>query len=126
MRAFELYSTVYASTRQAASLGAHFTLLQAWSPIPSHSKTNCHACRLEALYAAAHFLEPVIPVGAAAVFEKLGVRPTTIPRLSAAMDNLPPGTATLVGSVLYQDMIAGKQQINNPSDPSQARADLER
>mmetsp|Transcript_2136 Transcript_2136/g.2739 ORF Transcript_2136/g.2739 Transcript_2136/m.2739 type:complete len:294 (-) Transcript_2136:18-899(-) len=57
---------------------------------------------LEAVYILAHYLEPYSPQGAAGIFEKIGVEKTKICALSPNFDNLPPGTKTYVGDVLYQ------------------------
>mmetsp|Transcript_4641 Transcript_4641/g.5352 ORF Transcript_4641/g.5352 Transcript_4641/m.5352 type:complete len:617 (-) Transcript_4641:805-2655(-) len=56
---------------------------------------------LEAVYYLAHFLEPFSPSGAVGIFEKLGVQPVKICELSSEYDNLPAGTSTYVGEVLY-------------------------
>jgi len=46
---------------------------------------------LEAIYALCHFVEPVMPAVAATIFHMLGQKPTTIAKLSPALDNLKPG-----------------------------------
>ena len=56
---------------------------------------------LEAIYACAHFLQPVLVEAAPKVFEKLGAPPRPISQLSPGYDNLAPGTRTVKGDVLY-------------------------
>jgi methionyl-tRNA synthetase len=55
---------------------------------------------LEAVYVAAHFLAPVIPDAAAAIFEKLGTPATPIWRLKKSA-NLAAGTKVAVGDILF-------------------------
>ena len=55
---------------------------------------------LEAAYVAAHFLAPVIPDAAAAIFEKLGTPATPIWRLKKSA-NLAAGTKVAVGDILF-------------------------
>jgi methionyl-tRNA synthetase len=47
---------------------------------------------LEAVYVAAHFLAPYLPVSATLIFQKLGTPQVPIPTLSADFINLKPGT----------------------------------
>lgn len=56
---------------------------------------------LEGVYAVAHFLAPYCPTSMDDVFHKLGVQPTKIAALGSDLQNLPPGTQTYIGPVLY-------------------------
>jgi len=57
---------------------------------------------LECVYAASHFLLPVLVFGAAKVFESLGTPPQFIAKLKPTLDNLTPGTETASSGILYQ------------------------
>jgi len=59
---------------------------------------------LESVYVVAHFLQPTLVQACQKVFEKLGTPPVPIAALSAALDNLTPGTKINKGEVLYQKM----------------------
>ena len=66
--------------------------------------TNLHGADrslLEAIYACAHFLQPVLVEAAPKVFEKLGAPPRPISQLSPGYDNLAPGTRTVKGTFNY-------------------------
>lgn len=54
---------------------------------------------LEAVYVLAHFLAPVMPYSATAIFKKLGNAPQPIPALQASLVNLKTGACvrTCVG-----------------------------
>lgn len=56
---------------------------------------------MEALYAFAHFLAPVIPVAAGAIFSKLHTAPVSSAHLRHDFYNLAPGTSVTVGEILF-------------------------
>lgn len=63
---------------------------------------------LEAVYVLAHFLAPVMPYAATAIFQKLGTPPQPLPTLRADLQNLRAGTRVEVGDVLFmREGIAG-------------------
>lgn len=57
---------------------------------------------LEGIYAAAHFLQPLLISGAATVFERLNTPAVPIVKLAGDLSNLKPGTQTNGGDILYQ------------------------
>ncbi|KAF8821339.1 methionyl-tRna synthetase [Cardiosporidium cionae] len=60
-------------------------------------------CILEAVYILAHFFEPVIPVAAERIFERLNTPRKTIPELSCWFNNLIPGTPIVADkAVLFE------------------------
>jgi len=64
---------------------------------------------LEACYIFAHFLAPVIPVAAGKIFERLGAGPVAAGGLRADFYNLPPGTQTKMGDVLFKKIEMGEE-----------------
>jgi methionyl-tRNA synthetase len=56
---------------------------------------------LEAIYAAAHLLAPIIPLSAQQIFDRLHTPPRILKQLSPNFDNLAPGTHTTVGDILF-------------------------
>ena len=56
---------------------------------------------LEALYILAHFLAPVIPLSAEAIFDKLNTPPVPVFQLTSTFYNLKPGTTVSVGEILF-------------------------
>lgn len=66
------------------------------------AKATAIRSTVESIYILAHFLQPFIPKGAAKIFEKLNMEPTTIKNLSSKFDNLKAGHQVKVGDILYQ------------------------
>lgn len=65
-------------------------------------------CALESIYIIAHFLVPFVPDSMEKIFDKIGVEKTYIPLLKDNFENLPPGTITYVGDILYHEFAPGK------------------
>jgi methionyl-tRNA synthetase len=61
---------------------------------------------LEAIFAFTHYLAPVIPHAAAAVFQKLGTQPIPTNTLKMDFYNLKPGTEVFLGDILFQKIIS--------------------
>lgn len=61
---------------------------------------------MEAVYAFAHFLAPVMPLAAEAIFGKLNTPPTSAHQLRDDFQNLAVGTAVTVGEILFQKIEA--------------------
>lgn len=59
-------------------------------------------CALESIYALSHLLLPFIPLGASAIFDKLGHEPTSLNNVNVDCRNLPTGTKVNTGDVLYE------------------------
>ena len=59
---------------------------------------------LEAIYAFTHFLAPVIQQAAGKVFRMLNTPPKAASELSIDFKNLRPGTAVILGDILFQKM----------------------
>ena len=70
---------------------------------------------LEAAYVAAHFLAPVIPDAAEAIFAKLGTPATPIWRLKKTA-NLEPGAKVAVGDILF-----AKHEVEGETDGGEAK-----
>ncbi|GBG24392.1 Methionine--tRNA ligase [Hondaea fermentalgiana] len=82
---------------------------------------------LEGIYAVAHFLAPFCPMATQEVFHKLGVQPTALPCLSTSFDNLPPGTLTYVGPILFDELAPGVGVVQPGGDKkksSDAQAEM--
>jgi len=115
MRSFQLQEAVFAALTAVKDTNKYLTILAPWhikaDPAAGISEEDADlrrqvTCRsvLEAMYILAHFLAPYIPRASAEMFKKLGTPMTTIPKLSAAFDNLTPGTAVSVGEVLFKKL----------------------
>lgn len=84
---------------------------------------------LEAIFAFTHYLAPVIPNAAAAIFRKLGTQPIPTNTLSADFYNLKPGTGVFLGDILYQKIInddasgAAQQAIASAAAASAKKAE---
>jgi methionine--tRNA ligase beta chain len=70
---------------------------------------------LEAIYAFTHYLAPVIPLAAAAVFQKLMTEPIPTHTLKADFYNLKPGTEVVLGDILFQKIINDEAPAAAPS-----------
>mmetsp|Transcript_20836 Transcript_20836/g.36948 ORF Transcript_20836/g.36948 Transcript_20836/m.36948 type:complete len:795 (-) Transcript_20836:35-2419(-) len=66
---------------------------------------------LEAAYAIGHFLYPFCPDAMDSLFDRLGVKQTNLSALSDNFDNLPSGTQTFVGEVLFSPLEAGVGKV---------------
>lgn len=76
--------------------------LAPWKSSDLNYRQHVTQLALQGLYVAAHFLLPVIPHSAMLIFEKLGTPPKdSITSLSLVFDNLPLGTQTCVGDILF-------------------------
>jgi len=62
---------------------------------------------LEAVYVLAHFLAPIMPYAATAIFEKLGTPPQPIPTLRVDLQNLKVGATVEVGDILFMKIEGG-------------------
>lgn len=60
---------------------------------------------LEAIYALAHFLAPIIPNAAQAIFNKLSTEPVPTNQLRGDFYNLRPGTKVTLGGILFEKII---------------------
>lgn len=60
---------------------------------------------LEAIYAFAHFLAPVIPFAAQAIFDKLNTPPIPTNLLRGDFYNLTPGTPVSLGEILFTKIV---------------------
>ena len=66
---------------------------------------------LEVIYAACHFLAPVLVGAAATVFSRLGTPPRPIRELRPTLDHLTPGTQTATGDVLFEKVKLGAEEL---------------
>ena len=82
-----------------------------------HAQTRQVVVRaaLEAIYALSHLLLPFTPVGASAIFKKLGTPPMALKDLNADCRNLTPGTKIEVGDVLYSKSLSDAEIQNSQS-----------
>ena len=80
---------------------------------------------LECVYAACHFLLPVLVNGAPKVFEKLGTPPVHIARLKPTLDNLKPGTQTASGGILYEKVETAEALAKQQAEAAAKKAALE-
>jgi methionyl-tRNA synthetase len=60
---------------------------------------------MEALYLAAHFLAPIMPVVAENIFKKLGTGPRALFSLNLDFYNLAPGTPVEIGEILFTKLL---------------------
>ena len=76
---------------------------------------------LEAVYIAAIFLSPYLPNATSALYAKLHTAPKLIKDLSAAFDNLAPGTPVDIGDILFAKVAVPESNIPSaaatPADP---------
>jgi methionyl-tRNA synthetase len=74
---------------------------------------------LEAIYAFAHFLAPVIPTAADSVFTKLNTAPVVVGTLKNDFYNLSPGTPVTLGDILFKK-IEIPEETSTPTNSSAA------
>jgi len=76
---------------------------------------------VEALYAIAHFLAPFIPDAMTQLFKKINRPPMASLALSPSFNNIPPGTQTTVGGILFEKLgpLSGEKDAkeSKPSSP---------
>jgi len=78
---------------------------------------------LEGIYALAHLLIPFVPMGAQAIFDKLGTPPLTLEELDlVSLRNLTPGTSVSVGEVLYPELFS-KEELQDKAEASRKKAE---
>ena len=65
---------------------------------------------LEAVYVLAHFLAPIMPYAATAIFQKLGTPPEPLPTLRADLQNLRVGATVEVGDILFMKIEGGGEE----------------
>lgn len=70
---------------------------------------------MEAVYLATHFLAPLIPYAATAIFKKLGTPQRPIPTLRADFVNLLVGQTVEVGEILFVkiDVAGGQAEVTD-------------
>jgi len=132
--AFQMKSGADAVTSAIASINSYLQELHPWN-VRGDDAASVAKRRgsvrgaLEGIYAAAHFLQPYCPNMAVTLFHKIGVKPTYIPALSANFDNLPPGTKTYVGPILFKQLGPGIGEVDSAEfggkKVKQTQADIE-
>ena len=73
---------------------------------------------LEAIYAFAHFLAPVLPVATQLIFEKIGTAPVSAHNLRDDFYNLKPGSAVTLGDILFQKIEVAATEVSEASTKS--------
>ena len=77
---------------------------------------------LEAIYAFAHFLAPVMPQAAQTIFQCLNTPPRCAPNLRDDMYNLAPGTRVDIGNILFQKIEVAAPTENIAAVPAAGKA----
>jgi methionyl-tRNA synthetase len=77
---------------------------------------------LEAVYAFAHFLAPVIPLAAEAIFTKLNTAPVIVANLKMDFYNLAPGTQVTLGDILFKKIEIPSESPLSPGSSVASKA----
>lgn len=73
---------------------------------------------LEAMYAFAHFLAPVIPFAAQSIFDKLNTGPIPTNQLKGDFYNLTPGTRVSLGDILFVKILDEEEATAAAGQPA--------
>mmetsp|Transcript_8341 Transcript_8341/g.10848 ORF Transcript_8341/g.10848 Transcript_8341/m.10848 type:complete len:502 (-) Transcript_8341:269-1774(-) len=75
---------------------------------------------IEALYALAHFMAAFTPDSMTLLFKKIGREPMASLALKPSFDNIPPGTQTEVGEILFAKLELGGSAEEEKKEPAKA------